>query len=122
MIQELNKETVIYVFMLCLCFAGVFSKPAEATRKNPDDVAKLQKFVNEQIEKCASLPANIEESTLDVQYKWDKNGNLKEINWYKCNFTGDIKLPSFSKLKYVVICLSTGLKSIDAGRNHFATA
>ena len=108
---------ILIVPVICVFLAGAFSKPAESSAKNPDDVAKLQKFVNEQIEKCASLPANIEESTLDVQYKWDKNGNLKEINWYKCNFTGDIKLPSFSKLKYVVICLSTGLKSIDAGIN-----
>ncbi len=60
---------IIYTFILCFCFAGVLSKPAEAAIKNPDDVAKLQKFVNEQIEKGAALPANIEESTLDVQYK-----------------------------------------------------
>ncbi len=113
--KNLFKKLIVPV--ICVFLAGAFSKPAEASAKNPDDVAKLQKFVNEQIEKGASLSANIEESTLDEQYKWDKNGNLKEINWYKCNFTGDIKLPSFSKLKYVVIRLSTGLKSIDAGRN-----
>ena len=69
MIQELNKETVIYVFMLCLCFAGVFSKPAEATRKNPDDVAKLKKFVNEQIKKGAKLSKDINEQINGVEYE-----------------------------------------------------
>ena len=118
MIQELNKETAIYVFMLCLCFAGVFSKPTEATRKNPDDVAKLKKFVNEQIKKDAKLSKDINEQINGVEYEWDEKGNIKFIRWEDCNFTGSIKVPSFSNLEYVMILGNNpGLKSIDAGIN-----
>lgn len=108
---------IIYTFILCLCFAGVLSKPAEAARKNPDDVTKLQKFVNEQIKKGAMLSGNVKQNTGNVQYKWDKNENLKEIVWWECNLTGSIKLPSFKKLKSVSVKVNPGLKAFDAGRN-----
>ena len=41
----LLKKLIVPV--ICVFLAGAFSKPAEASAKNPDDVAKLQKFVNE---------------------------------------------------------------------------
>lgn len=107
---------VIYVFAICLCFTSIFSKPAEAYGRNPDEVAKLQKFVNSQIKKGAKLPKDAKKSTTNVQYSWDENGHLKEIYWSDCNLTGKIKLPSFSKLETVVISGNPGLKSIDAGK------
>ena len=80
----------LIVPVICVFLAGAFSKPAESATKNPDDVAKLQKFVDAQVKKGAKLSKDVEN---DKCYKWDKNGNLKSIKWRRCKLTGNIKLP-----------------------------
>lgn len=107
---------IIYTFAVCLCFAGMFNKPAEAARKNPDEVAKLQKFVNSQLKKGTKLP-KYDVTWDNTHYEWDDNGNLKRIDWRGCNFIGSIKLPAFNKLETVFINESPGLKCFDAGVN-----
>ena len=108
---------ILKLYLICLLFLVIIPKPAEAYGRNPDELAKLQKWVNSQIKKGAKLPKDAKKSTTNVQYSWDENGHLKEIYWSDCNLTGKIKLPSFSKLETVVISGNPGLKAIDAGKN-----
>ena len=44
------------LYLICLLFLVIIPRPAEAYGRNPDEVAKLQKFVNSQIKKGAKLP------------------------------------------------------------------
>ena len=116
MIVMKNLFKIVYVFMMCLCFTSIFPKPAEASSKNPDDVAKLQKFVDAQLKKGTKLP-KYDVTWDNTHYEWDGNGNLKRIDWRGCNFIGSIKLPAFNKLETVFINESPGLKCFDAGVN-----
>ncbi len=112
--KNLFKKLIVPV--ICVFLADAFSRSAEAASKNPDDVARLHKFVNAQVKKGAKLSKDVEN---DKCYKWDKSGNLKSIKWRRCKLTGNIKLPSFNKLKSVNIYINPKLKGIDAGRNPF---
>ena len=65
---------IIYTFSICLYFFSIFSKSAEAFGKNPDDVAKLQKFVDAQLKKGTKLP-KYDVTWDNTHYEWDGNGN-----------------------------------------------
>ena len=47
---------ILKLYLICLLFLVIIPRPAEAYGRNPDEVAKLQKFVNSQIKKGAKLP------------------------------------------------------------------
>ena len=70
---------ILKLYLICLLFLVIIPRPAEAYGRNPDEVVKLQKFVNSQIKKGAKLPKDAKKNTTNVQYSWDENGHLKEI-------------------------------------------
>ena len=107
---------ILKLYLICLLFLVIIPRPAEAYGRNPDEVVKLQKFVNSQIKKGTKLP-KYDVKWDNMHYEWDDNGNLKRIDWRGCNFIGSIKLPAFNKLETVFINESPGLKCFDAGVN-----
>lgn len=102
------KKTII----LTIIFAGIFltiPRQSTAASRNPSDIAKLKKIVNNQVKKGASLSKDVE---YDNNYTWDKKGNLKSIKWQECGLTGNIEIPAFNKLKTINIEANSGLKEL----------
>ncbi len=93
-------KKIITIFITFFCLALILPANTKAAKRNANDITKLKKIVNEQLKKGANISKDIEN---DYNYTWDKNGRLESISWDYCNLIGDIKIPSFNKLKSLKI-------------------
>ena len=73
---------ILKLYLICLLFLVIIPRPAEAYGRNPDEVVKLQKFVNSQIKKGAKLPKDAKK--IPLMYT---NSTLnQEENMLKCKY------------------------------------
>lgn len=62
---------------------------SNSKNKNAADVKALKRIIKEQNAKGAKLPTDLDNGK---NYKWDKNGNLVELQLYDCSLKGSLSL------------------------------
>ncbi|WP_158577144.1 leucine-rich repeat protein [Roseburia sp. AM59-24XD] len=88
------------------------TKDPDVFQINPQDVAALKELINEQ----SSKGAKVDESIYSMEYSWNMDGRLIEINWSGKAVYGNI---SFAGLPYLEVfyCGDGNLTSVDVTSN-----
>lgn len=88
------------------------TKDPDVFQINPQDVAALKELINEQ----SSKGAKVDESIYSMEYSWNTDGRLIEINWSGKAVYGNI---SFAGLPYLEVfyCGDGNLTSVDVTSN-----
>ena len=88
------------------------TKDPDVFQINPQDVAALKELINEQ----SSKGAKVDESIYSMEYSWNTDGRLIEINWSGKSVYGNI---SFAGLPYLEVfyCGDGNLTSVDVTSN-----
>ena len=90
------------------------TKDPDEFQINPQDVAALKELINEQ----RSKGAKVDESIYSMEYGWNMDGRLIEINWPEKTLYGDISLSGLPYLE-VFYCGDGNLTSVDVTGNSY---
>lgn len=90
------------------------TKDPDVFQINPQDVAALKELINEQ----RSKGAKVDESIYSMEYGWNMDGRLIEINWPEKTLYGDISLSGLPYLE-VFYCGDGNLTSVDVTGNSY---
>ncbi|WP_455057577.1 leucine-rich repeat protein [Jutongia sp.] len=90
------------------------TKDPDEFQINPQDVAALKELINEQ----RSKGAKVDESIYSMEYGWNMDGRLIEINWPEKTIYGDISLSGLPYLE-VFYCGDGNLTSVDVTGNSY---
>ena len=121
-----KKLWITISFILLLCGAVLMTVPIQAkSSKNSNDVKYLKELIKEQKKQGATVSDDINNKS---QYKWNKSGRIKCIDWENKKLNGTVDISKFKELKkfncnknkIIELKLNKALLNLDCSDNEIS--